>query len=265
MSCSESTEYDAASSAFDPDEAAELLGLTEKQKLFALAKLKSATNEAAARSAGYGGTDQQLRTVGARTGQSDKVRSFLAWAKRGGAGAPDDPATGDELQRLLSRIARGGDKNAAIRAAEVLTRLKVLEREAAAANPPPFDPVRILNKMVADCGIVGVVLAKASARQFMMDWQPSPCRAVEIVEKLEAALDFHVAELGLEQTIEKLTACVPTAAFTEADRRRTDFHRELQTQHPLNGHAHAPAPPVEEQSNPDWPRLDPCNFHERYR
>jgi hypothetical protein len=114
---------------FDFEEAANLCGLSGLQREFVRAKLKGANNTQAARAAGYSGDDEQLRSAGHRAYSSPKVQSFLSLAQREGYGVPDEPGDTNELMRILWKHARGEDKSHAIRAAEVLHRLKKEEAE----------------------------------------------------------------------------------------------------------------------------------------
>ena len=117
--------------------------------------------------AGYGGTDDQLRSAGYKAYNSPKVQAFLALAKREGHGLPDEPGDAEELKRLLWRHARGDDKNHAIRAAEVLHRI---EKEEAAARDSGTtrDPVETLKEIAA----IDPEYAAKAAHVYKIDWTP---------------------------------------------------------------------------------------------
>jgi len=109
----------------DWSEAKELIGASDKQIAFARAIVeKGASRTAAARAAGYSGTDNALRAVASRAYKSGKVQSLFAWAKAGGAGVPDEPGDLKELERILWRHARGQDKAHSIKASQILHSLQ---------------------------------------------------------------------------------------------------------------------------------------------
>ena len=152
---------------FDFDEAADTCGLSEMQRAFAHAILRGANRTQAARQAGYGGTDDQLRSAGYKAYNSPKVQALLALAKREGFGLPDEPGDAEELKRLLWKHARGDDKNHAIRAAEVLHRIEKEEAAARDANTPG-DPIQILKAMAA----IDPEYAAKTAQAYKIDWTP---------------------------------------------------------------------------------------------
>lgn len=220
-----------------------MLGLSTQQKLFCLAILKGATQAAAAKAAGYAGDDKQLRTVGSRTAKADKVRSFITWAERGG-GAPDEPATTDQLRRRLSKIALGGDKNAAIRASEVLIRIETADREAAALRPNAFNPKAVLDAM-CQLGPAGVICALGNARQYgMADWVPPPSAAARAVAAMTNALNTKLASLGLTD-IQEALAAPPDYDQTPADKAARAFHETIQRTLPMWQSDGAHSPPAE--------------------
>jgi phage terminase small subunit len=150
----------APAGKFDPQEARRMLGLTDKQFAFAQARLRGMNQTQAAREAGYGGSDAQLRTAGNKAARSSAVISFLAWAEREGAGVSDDPCNSDELKKILSRHARSADKNTAIRAMEVLHRINQAEADRDDANA--HNPEETLK----DIAKIDIVLADRMAREF---------------------------------------------------------------------------------------------------
>jgi len=159
---------DAERDGFDFDQAAETCGLSDMQRAFARAILRGANRTQAARQAGYGGTDDQLRSAGYKAYNSPKVQAFLALAKREGFGLPDEPGDAEELKRLLWRHARGDDKNHAIRAAEVLHRIEKEEAATAKDATAHSNPVEVLKKVAAIDPLYAAKLAKA----YNIDWTP---------------------------------------------------------------------------------------------
>ncbi|MDH4981459.1 terminase small subunit [Hyphomicrobium sp. D-2] len=129
--------------AFNPDEAARTLGLTAKQRKLADAILSGMSQTKAAIVAGYSG--EHTTATASKAANSERVRSYLAWARASGAGVPDEVCSDDELLRLLSRKARNGDANTAIKAAEALVRLKRQVQTEEAAKP--VDPVNLIARM----------------------------------------------------------------------------------------------------------------------
>ena len=158
------------SAPFNPAEAAAILELTDKQKIFADAILKGTTQVQAARLAGYSGNDANLRAQGSKVIRSPAVQAYLAWGRNGRAGVPDDPATLPEIERTLSKHLRGADKAASLRASELLTKLHAVRAEQ---QPPPC-PIQILDRLV-DMGELGACIATLIARHTnIRGWQPKP-------------------------------------------------------------------------------------------
>ncbi len=106
-----------------------------------------------------------LRNAGYRVSRSDKVRSFLKWTEVGGAGVSDQPLSSDDLKRILSKHANGGDKNASIRACEVLNRINLAERDAAKSEHP-LDLTAILEQIARHSPELAAGLAKEKG----IDW-----------------------------------------------------------------------------------------------
>lgn len=149
---------------FDPAEAAKMLGLSDKQYKFALARLKGANKTQSARAAGYGGSDEDMRSTGSRVAASEKVKAFLKWAETSGAGVPDEPCDSVELKRILSRHARGDDKNTAIRAAEVLHRIC----NAEAVDEGEGDPADTLAEIAEIVPALAATLAQEHNIKFIL-------------------------------------------------------------------------------------------------
>lgn len=161
---------DQPHTGFNPVEAARLLGLSAQQKKLADGVLAGMNATRAATAAGYSG--KHASATASKAMASEKVRSYLAWARAGGHGVPDGIASEEELMRLLSRIARGADKQAAIKATEALIRVKRLDREAAASKP--IDPmqliVRIANLGEGNFNAVCIMLAQSMAADANIAW-----------------------------------------------------------------------------------------------
>lgn len=151
---------------FDWDDAARILGASEKQVAFAKAIVRGMNQTQAARAAGYAGDDEQIRSAGYSAMQSAKVRSLIAWAKEEGAAPLIEIADAETLKRKLSQIVNGGAPSEAIRASEVLHRI----HQSEVANAPEnHDPVATLNQIAA----IDPALAFALARKNQITWQPT--------------------------------------------------------------------------------------------
>ena len=155
---------------FDPDEARRMLGLTPLQFKFAMARLKGASRSQAAKVAGYAGEEgsSQLRQAGSEAARSEKVIAFLKWAETSGAGVPDEPVDATELRKIMSRHARGDDKNASIRACEVLHKLDLADAETRAAREAAMAPSDVLNMIAAILPDMAIALAS----KFGIAWTP---------------------------------------------------------------------------------------------
>jgi hypothetical protein len=165
--------------AFDPQEAKELLGLSDLQFQFALAKMKGASNVGAAKEAGYRDASPDgsgMRAAGYRAFHSDKVQSFLAWAEREGVGQPSEPCDVAELRKILSKCARGSDRSTAIRASEVLFRLQQAEKEATASEVLACDPLETLKEI----GQIDAVHAVWLAQKYSLAWRPEGWQAAPV-------------------------------------------------------------------------------------
>lgn len=174
---------------FDANEAAILLGLSDKQRRFADAILAGANQTQAARAAGYGGEGSALRSTASEVAQSPRVQSYLSWARNNRSGVPNDPATLQEVEMRLSELLRGKDASAAIRAAEVLNRLHTARAEASRDRTP--DPIESLNKL-AGLSEFGLLVAMTLARAHQIAWKPpeppAPDAEARQIEKLRAGM-----------------------------------------------------------------------------
>lgn len=171
---------------FNAEEAAILLELTPRQKSFADAILMGCTQTRAAEIAGYSGKDATLRSTASGVMKSKAVQSYLAWAKNGKSGLPDDPATVAEIERRLSEHLRGADKPASLRAAEILNRLHAARLEA--EKHTVRAPKESLDAL-ARLGEVGVAVALICARHHQLDWAPpTPVDEKRVVEQLKDQL-----------------------------------------------------------------------------
>jgi phage terminase small subunit len=118
----------------DWNEGQAVTGCSDKQTRFVQALMKGANKTQAAREAGYAGEGSTLRSSASQLAKSHKVKALFAWAKAGGAGLTDVPGDVGELKKILWRHARGADKNASLRATEVIYKLEAQEREDAAQH-----------------------------------------------------------------------------------------------------------------------------------
>lgn len=198
-----STEEQQQGLVFDPDEAARMLGLTSRQRVFADALLKGCTQAAAAKAAGYSGEGNGLRAAGSKIARSDAVRSYLAWARSEGAGPPDAPADATELKRTLSKHLRSGDRSASIRAAEVLARLEAAEAAERSAASRLMEPDAIL-EMIAGVGDVWRLWAQCFAKQLGVDWKPKQPVPVGFAEALLNHLEVSPTDAMRQKFYEDL-------------------------------------------------------------
>jgi hypothetical protein len=114
-------------STFDPKTAAQVLGLSSRQKILAFALMRGATQTAAAIEAGYTGDprNSSFRKSCSSKANAKKVRRFLEWAATG-KGIPDKPGTLDEIQDKLWKQVRSHDLVAQGRAIEQLIKLGLI-------------------------------------------------------------------------------------------------------------------------------------------
>jgi len=85
------------------------------------------------------------------------------------------PAGSIELKRILSRHARGKDKGASIRAAEVLHRLEQREDELRREEEAQGDPRQTLEKIAE----INPTYALLLADHHQVDWEPKGVGALE--------------------------------------------------------------------------------------
>lgn len=170
---------------FNSEEAAALLELSPRQKAFADHILMGCTQTRAAEMAGYSGEDSTLRSTASRVMASEKVQAYLAWARNGKAGLPDNPATIAEIERKLSEHLRGSDKNASIRASELLTKLHIAREEA--DRNATQTPTEVLDDM-AKLGPIGLGLAMWVSRATGVAWKAPDPASDGTLPAFEAAL-----------------------------------------------------------------------------
>src|ERR1035437_231394 len=161
---------------FDADVTARMLSLTDLQKKWCLARLRGANKTQAAREAGYQGDSEQLRQAGFRASQSGPVKRFLELAGLEGGGVADGPVDYDELKRILSKHARGSDKNSAINACNALAKIADKESEAErdrASNSNPVDVLVEIADLSDDCFTIALDLARKNnlSNEFETAWQ----------------------------------------------------------------------------------------------
>jgi hypothetical protein len=161
---------------FDADATARMLSLTDLQKKWCLARLRGANKTQAAREAGYQGDSEQLRQAGFRASQSGPVKRFLELAALDGGGVADGPVDYHELKRILSKHARGSDKNSAINACNALAKIADKESEAErdlALNSNPVDVLCEIADLSDDCFTIALNLARKNnlSDEFETAWQ----------------------------------------------------------------------------------------------
>jgi hypothetical protein len=161
----------ATAANFNADATAKLLGLSDLQKRLCLAKLRGANWTQAAREAGYQGDGDQIRSAAHRASKSSKVVRFLELAALEGGGVADVPMDATERHRVLSRMARGTDKNSAIRACEILQRMDAEARAIEAAHANEGNPVDTLNEIAQLSPMTAITLAK---KYDFLEWKPTP-------------------------------------------------------------------------------------------
>jgi phage terminase small subunit len=189
---------------FDSRETAEMLGLSEKQRLLAEALRLGASQTEAARRAGYSGDGAALRSQASKASKSPKVRNYLDAASLAGAGPSDEIGDMEDLKRHLWRIVRGQDRAASLRSAEILSRVSALE-----ADKPklPRRPAEILH----DVASYSAALAAEIARTYGLDL-PSDLRERADAQRREIALGWFndhpnaIAELSASGTIQRTVA-----------------------------------------------------------
>jgi hypothetical protein len=112
----------------------ELTGCSDLQVRYVQGICQGLNRSAAAKRAGYVGTDNAIRSQASRAHKSSKVQALLGWARTGGAGPSDAIGDVTELKKILWKHARGQDKNHAIKAATVLHSLAERERQIVDGN-----------------------------------------------------------------------------------------------------------------------------------
>lgn len=150
-------------------EAAKTTGATDLQMRFAVCRHRGMTAAGAARLAGYGGSDENIRQTGSKTSRSPTIMNLLALAAAE-AGAGDDGVVGTgEAKRILSRLARGSDPNVRIKALNSLNKLEVAERELAASRADLGDPVDSMRELIVAVPLFGPAMAAG----MWFNWQRS--------------------------------------------------------------------------------------------
>jgi hypothetical protein len=226
------------------DEAAKTTGATELQVRFACCRHRGMTASGAARAAGYGGSDENLRQTGSRTAKSSTIMNLLALAAAEAGGGDEGTVRTGEAKRILSRLARGSDPNVRIKALESLSKLEAAEL-AANRQDEPTDPMEFSRLLIEAIPALGPALALGLwfnhagwinefpflqvvapylARNFPADWQR--WRGTES----DAFLDSVVT--GPVLTPDQITAALKTPAPKK-----------------LNGGARHSAPPEQEAAH----------------
>jgi len=120
-------------------EAAATVGATPLQAKFACCRQRGMTATGSARASGYSGDKVSIRQAGSRAAKSTAVMNMLSLARAQTGEGPDGVVTGPEAKRILSRLARGSDRNVRIKALESLARMDRDEREASAGKELSLD------------------------------------------------------------------------------------------------------------------------------
>src|SRR5262249_46343196 len=131
---------------------------------------------------------------GYRVSNSPKVRRFLELAALEGGEVIDQLMDATERRRILSRTARGSDKNAAIRAIEVLHRIDEAQREAGVREASKRDSSDALIEM-SRAGPGGFIAALACAR----------VHEVPLPNEVWATVEPDVCKPALRKVISALT------------------------------------------------------------
>jgi hypothetical protein len=120
------------------------VGATPQQIKFAAARFGGASASAAAKLAGYAGSDRALRSSGYAALRSNGVKRLLQLAESERVGTADIPeASSEEIKKTLSGLLRAPDPTIKLRAAEQLSKLDNAER-AAQGEVPERSPDEII-------------------------------------------------------------------------------------------------------------------------
>jgi hypothetical protein len=117
-------------------EAQKTSGATDLQVRFACCRARGMTATGAARAAGYGGDDDNIRQAGHRAAKSTAVMNMLALAQAETAGGDDGTVGPAEARRILSRLARGSDPSV-VPIARSASRAELLVLQVWEAYPLP--------------------------------------------------------------------------------------------------------------------------------
>jgi phage terminase small subunit len=205
---------DIKPASFDPVATAATLGMSDQQLKWALAVLRGANQTQACREAGYTGPAEQMRSQGSRNAGNRKIVRFLELAALEGGGIAEMPMDAKERHRVLSRMARGTDKNSAIRACEVLQRMDSEARAIEEAAAKEGDPVDTLKEIAELSPLQAITLHK---QHDYLKWQPTP---EQVRRAKEEALEFLQAQretaLSLAEQADAEVAALLNAHTREA-------------------------------------------------
>jgi hypothetical protein len=153
-------------------EAQKTSGATDLQVRFACCRARGMTATGAARAAGYGGDDDNIRQAGHRAAKSTAVMNMLALAQAETAGGDDGTVGPAEAKRILSKLARGSDPSVRIRAVELLAKLEREDREFQALTATKHDPIEELRIIAQTSPAFAAQLARDSG----IPWDDEPAK-----------------------------------------------------------------------------------------
>lgn len=172
--------------------------LSEQDLSFCLAILGGANQTQAARMAGFPQEGIDLRKKASALAGTKRIKGFLQAARLAGAEVdPEKVMDREARRRLLSRIAAGHDKSAALRAAELLNKMESEDKDARASGDLP-DPKDILKEIAAMSPLLGAILSHYSGVGYSYNlpidisesaasrWHCPAC-AEKIIQNLKAA------------------------------------------------------------------------------
>jgi hypothetical protein len=149
-------------------DAGKTVGANPNQVRFAVCRHFGMNASRAAKAAGYTGSPEYLRQVGHRNAKSDAVLSMLSMATAQTGGGDDGVVKTAEARRILSKLARGSDPSARIRAIELLNKMDKDDDAARLRElDQPCDPQETYARLVAEIGVEAAqyLVAKINAMQ----------------------------------------------------------------------------------------------------
>jgi hypothetical protein len=139
-------------------EAQKTTGASDLQVRFACCRHRGMSASGSARAAGYTGDNDTIRQAGSRAAKTTAVMELLSLAAAEAGGGDDGVVGTDEARRILSRLARGSDPNARIRAVEMLQKLDT-RTDGESPDDDGLGPWRVeRDYLLQDNGAVAYVL-----------------------------------------------------------------------------------------------------------